>query len=220
MKRLLLGCGIIQKELSEAMEKYDLEDLDVIWMEAGLHGEPKDLNKALQKMIDETTGYDEIILGYGLCGNALLGIEATNCDILYPRTDDCISAFMCENCRANELRRDSYFFSRGWLEMRTDDSLTHQYDKLLEQYDEEDAEYLMSVMYGNYKRLVYLKIEDEISPEDLEKAKKYADAMNFEFVIEPATIILYEKLILGDESYPGVERLPKGEKLTVHHFMF
>lgn len=219
MKRLLLGCGIIQKELTEALEKYEFDNLDIIWMEAGLHGEPKDLNRALQEKIDESEGYDEVILGYGLCGNALLGIEATHCDILYPKEHDCINAFMCGNCRAQELRRDSYFFSRGWLEMRTDDSLTHQYDKLLEKYDEEEAEFLMSVMYGNYKRLVYLKIEDEIAPEDLRKAQGYADAMNFEFVIEPASIILYEKLILGDESFPGVARLPKGEVLTLQHFM-
>ena len=35
---------------------------------------------------------------------------------------------------------------------------------------------------------------------------------------EPATIKLYEKLILGDETYKGVQRLKKGETLTLKHF--
>ncbi|MBQ2756781.1 MAG: DUF1638 domain-containing protein [Oscillospiraceae bacterium] len=217
MKRLLLGCGTIQKELEEVIEQNGL-DIDVIWLESGLHAVPNDLKKELQKHIDAAVGYDEVILGYGLCGNALLDITATHCDVLYPRTDDCISAFMCENCREAELRRDSYFLSRGWLTMKTSDSLIEQFNKVMEQYDEETAQEILEMMYGNYKRIVYLKVEDEIAPEDLALAKQRAADMNFEFEIEPATIKLYEKLILGDETYKGVQRLKKGETLNLKHF--
>ena len=217
MKRLLLGCGTIQKELEEVIEKNGLE-LDIIWLESGLHAVPNELKKELQKHIDAADGYGEIILGYGLCGNALVDITATHCDILYPRTDDCISAFMCENCREAELRRDSYFLTRGWLSMKTSDSLVEQFNKVMEQYDEETAQEILEMMYGNYKRIVYLKVEDEIAPEDLALAKQRAADMNFVFEIEPATIKLYEKLILGDETYKGVQRLKKGETLTLKHF--
>lgn len=217
MKRLLLGCGTIQKELEEAIERNGLE-LDIIWLESGLHAVPNELKKELQKHIDEAEDYDEVILGYGLCGNALIDIAATHCDILYPKTDDCISAFMCENCRAAELRRDSYFLSRGWLSMKTSDSLIEQFNRVMEQYDEETAQEILEMMYGNYKRIVYLKVEDEIAPEDLALAKQRAADMNFDFEIEPATIKLYEKLVLGDEAYPGVERLKKGETLNLWHF--
>ena len=217
MKRLLLGCGTIQKELEEAIERNGLE-LDIIWLESGLHAVPNELKKELQKHIDEAEDYDEVILGYGLCGNALIDITATHCDILYPKTDDCISAFMCENCRAAELRRDSYFLSRGWLSMKTSDSLIEQFNRVMEQYDEETAQEILEMMYGNYKRIVYLKVENEIAPEDLALAKQRAADMNFDFEIEPATIKLYEKLVLGDESYPGVERLKKGETLNLWHF--
>lgn len=218
MKRLLLGCGTIQKELEEVIEQNGLDDLDVIWLESGLHAVPNDLKKELQKHIDAAAQYDEVILGYGLCGNALLDITATHCDVLYPQTDDCISAFMCENCRASELRRDSYFLSRGWLTMKTSDSLIEQFNKVMEQYDEETAQEILEMMYGNYKRIVYLKVEEEIAPEDLALAKERAADMNFDFEIEPATIKLYEKLILGDETYPGVKRLKKGETLNLWHF--
>ena len=217
MKRLLLGCGTIQKELEEVIEQNGLE-LDVIWLESGLHAVPADLHIELQKYIDAAEEYDEVILGYGLCGKALLDITATHCDILYPRTDDCISAFMCENCREAELRRDSFFLSRGWLTMKTSDSLIEQFNKVMEQYDEETAQEILEMMYGNYKRIVYLKVEDEIAPEDLALAKQRAADMNFEFEIEPATIKLYEKLILGDETYKGVQRLKKGETLNLKHF--
>lgn len=217
MKRLLLGCGTIQKELEEVIEQNGLE-LDVIWLESGLHAVPADLHIELQKHIDAAEEYDEVILGYGLCGKALLDITATHCDILYPRTDDCISAFMCENCREAELRRDSFFLSRGWLTMKTSDSLIEQFNKVMEQYDEETAQEILEMMYGNYKRIVYLKVEDEIAPEDLALAKQRAADMNFEFEIEPATIKLYEKLILGDETYKGVQRLKKGETLNLKHF--
>jgi hypothetical protein len=38
----------------------------------------------LQKTIDGLVGYEEAILSFGLCGNALLGITATTCDLIYP----------------------------------------------------------------------------------------------------------------------------------------
>ena len=217
MKRLLIGCGTIQKELEEVIEQNGL-DLDVIWLESGLHAVPVELKKELQKHIDAAADYDEVILGYGLCGNALIDITATHCDVLYPQTDDCISAFMCENCREAELRRDSFFLTRGWMSMKTSDSLTEQFNKVMEQYDEETAREILEMMYGNYKRIVYLKVEDEIAPEDLAQAKQQAADMNFIFEIEPATVKLYEKLLLGDESYKGVQRLKKGETLTLKHF--
>ena len=102
--------------------------------------------------------------------------------------------------------------------MKTSDSLIEQFNRVMEQYDEETAQEILEMMYGNYKRIVYLKVEDEIAPEDLALAKQRAADMNFVFEIEPATIKLYEKLILGDETYKGVQRLKKGETLTLKHF--
>ena len=219
MKRILFGCGIVQKELEDAVKRYGIDDLDIFWFEGGLHNNPQTLRDALQEKIDATTDYDEIILGYGLCGNALLGISATNCDILYPKTDDCISALMCENCRMSELRRNSFFTSRGWLSENAEDQYTADYNRMVEKFDEETAKELMDDIYAAYKNLVYMQTEEVISEEDMAKAKEKASVMGLELVFEPATITLYEKLIRGDETYEGVKRLRKGEMLAVKDFM-
>ena len=92
------------------------------------------------------------------------------------------------------------------------------YNRMFEKYDEETAREIMEMMYGHYRRIVYLQIEDEIDPDDLEMVKKRADDMDFEMEIEPASIALYENLILGNESYPGVARLKKGDTLNLWHF--
>ena len=65
--------------------------------------------------------------------------------------------------------------------MKTSDSLVEQFNKVMEQYDEETAQEILEMMYGNYKRIVYLKVEDEIAPEDLALAKQRAADMNFVF---------------------------------------
>ena len=219
MKRLLLGCGIMQRELEDAVKRYEIDDLTIEWMQGGLHNNPQDLHNALQEKIDAATEYDEIILGYGLCGNALLGITATNCDVLYPKTDDCISALMCENCRMSELRRNSFFTSRGWLSENATDQYTEDYNRMVERFDEETAKELMDDIYGAYKNLVYMKTEENIDEEDMNKAKEKAGIMGLELIIEQASITLYEKLIQSDETYEGVKRLKKGEMLSVRDFM-
>ena len=91
MKRILIGCEILKNELIEIIEKNQLK-MDTVWLDEDLHNHPEKLKVELQTKIDELDGYDEVILSYGLCGNAMLGITATHCDLIYPRVEDCITA--------------------------------------------------------------------------------------------------------------------------------
>jgi hypothetical protein len=61
----------------------------------GLHVNPNKLRSILQEAIDAISGrYETIILGYGMCSQAIIGVKANGCRLVAPRVDDCIAIFL------------------------------------------------------------------------------------------------------------------------------
>ena len=59
-------------------------------LDFGLHLTPEKLRDKLQETIDAAgTEADTVILGYGLCSMAVVGLRATDCTLIVPRVDDC-----------------------------------------------------------------------------------------------------------------------------------
>jgi len=52
-----------------------------------LHLQPELLREELQKRIAEA-GCETVVLGYGLCGTALIGLEAGHSTLIIPRVED------------------------------------------------------------------------------------------------------------------------------------
>ena len=55
--------------------------IDVVLMQQGLHNEPEELRRQVQKALDRTADvqgreYDASLLGYGLCSNGIVGLSA------------------------------------------------------------------------------------------------------------------------------------------------
>ena len=214
MKRALIGCKIIQKEIEEAIQKTNAA-LDTFWLDEDYHNHPDKLHAELQKNIDMLNGYDEILLSFGLCGNALIGITATHCDIYYPKIDDCICGFLSNHDTLNKLRKDSVFVSRGWLTTRN--SFANEYNRASARYGEDRAESIYKKLYANYKNVIYMKTEQNIPKDLMDKAKDMATRLDLSFKIEPADYEVYIKL-LNEQDHPLIRKLPKGSTITHKDF--
>ena len=90
-KTKVLACATVIEEMLTMMPAdYDYETL-----EFGLHVNPQALRVALQEAIDSASGtYDTLILGYGFCSQAVVGLEAKNCTLVIPKVHDCIAIFL------------------------------------------------------------------------------------------------------------------------------
>ena len=60
-----------------------------------------------------------IILGYGLCSRAVVGLRAEGCTLVVPRVDDCIAIFLgsgdayrTQHCS----EPGTYYLTKGWIE--------------------------------------------------------------------------------------------------------
>ncbi len=63
---------------------------------------------------------ETIILGYGLCSQAIIGISSPRCTLVVPRVDDCIAIFLGSRSAYKEQSRaepGTYYLTKGWIEV-------------------------------------------------------------------------------------------------------
>jgi hypothetical protein len=152
------------------------EASQIIFMDYGLHRVPKNLKRSLQQEIARIEQPSLIVLGYGLCGNGLDGIQAGKHCLLIPRADDCIAILLGSYqayTREFENYPGTYYLSKGWLESGSNP--LQEYHEYVEKYGQSQAAWLMDQQYQNYRRLALVvhQMEDleKYRPKALEVAK-------------------------------------------------
>ncbi len=214
MKRAIIGCSMIREDIEKLLENLPYE-ADIVWMDEHLHAVPSKLHDALQEKIDELKDYDEIILTYLLCGNALLGIKSDSSVLRFLRGDDCIYADLCLREDYSQVRFASIFLSHGWL--GTERNGLSEYEKSVERYGEKRARHIWDVMYKNYKNLVYMKLDsddDTIPEEDRERVNRMAELTNLQIKCLRGSTEMYARLLSLAED-PGIAVIEKGHEITV-----
>jgi hypothetical protein len=134
-----------------------IEDVNYRFLDYGLHSVPKKLNQAVQEEIDLIESPSLVVLGYGLCGNGLNDIRAGKHTLVIPKADDCIAIFMGSRQRYMAQFKQNpgtYYLTKGWFEVGSDP--LSEYEKVVEKYGAETADWLMNQQYKNYKHLMFV----------------------------------------------------------------
>ena len=210
MSPLLLACNTIREEICTVAENMQAE-MPMIFLESGLHIFPEMLRQRLQAEIDGVgQEVSHILLGFGFCGNALVGLHSANKTLVVPKVDDCITLLLGSIARRMEINRDgAYFLTRGWLDNRV--TIWDEYQRCLKQYGEKKTRIIMQSMMGQYHRLVLLDTGLPEGGDWRETADRIAAAFALEKVEIKGTYALIEKLLSGawDEDFlvikPGME---------------
>lgn len=221
-----MACQVFQ-DLMEHFLPPDLVD-QITFFDYGLHSVPKQLQMTVQDAIDSIETPSLVVLGYGLCGNGLHKIKAGPHTLLIPRTDDCIAIFLGSYQAYHREFHESpgtYWLSKGWLESGTNPLA--EYEKYVDTYGEEDAEWLMDQQYRHYKRLTLVAHKQEDLDTYRPQAKKVAEycasRWNYGYSEILGTDVYVRRLveIAGDLSQVDDEFLmvPPGGELTQDQFM-
>ncbi|HUI73148.1 MAG TPA: DUF1638 domain-containing protein, partial [Spirochaetia bacterium] len=179
----------------------------------GLHVNPGNLHRTLQTAIDGVDGaYDTLILGYGLCSLAIVGLKAAHCRIVVPRVDDCIAIFLGSHSAYRQQARaepGTYYLTKGWIEVG--DTPFSEYDRLVERYGLERAKRIFRVMLMNYKRLALINTGLYSMERYREVARGIANRFGLRYEELEGSTNLVEKMINGpwDDEFvvvgPGQE---------------
>jgi hypothetical protein len=211
----IIACAtVIEETLPLLPPEMDYEVLDF-----GLHLRPENLRETLQKAIDKASEEaDTIVLGYGLCSMAVVGLTATNCTLVVPRVDDCIALFLGSSAAYAEHAREepgTYYLTKGWIEVS--DTLLDEYNRVVKQYGEERARRIMSIMLKHYKRLIYIDTGTKDQERYQAYARRVADQFSLRYEEVAGSNKLIRKMVFGPWDADFVVALP-GETITFADF--
>ena len=208
-QRVVVACRIMQPELEMIQEPSD--GVEIRYLDQGFHMTPHKMGSAIQEQVDLASGqFDEIVLGYGLCANGIVGVKARNQGLYVPRCHDCISLFMgsCETYRtAIKKRPGTFYLTAGWIEDRKD-PLSYMEDRYVPRMGRETAEWGMKEELKHYSHFVLIDTGvgdlNRMREQMLENAKFFGK----EFEEIPGSLALFRKMIMGpsrDDDFIFIE---------------
>ena len=194
-KTKLVACATVIEEMQPLLPRgmtYEVLDF-------GLHLIPNNLKIKLQHAIDDySSEYDTLILGYGLCSMAVVGLQTRNCTLIIPRVDDCIAIFLgSKNAYSEQAKKEpgTYYLTKGWIEVG--DSPFEEYKRLVEQFGQDRADRIMGVMLKHYTRLAYIDTGQNEQQKYREYACNTAKKFNLRFEEITGSDSLVLKLLFG-----------------------
>jgi hypothetical protein len=201
-RTMVIACATVIEEMKPLLpDGMGQEVLDF-----GLHVNPDELRSSLQRAIDRVSpDVKNIVLGYGLCSRAVIGLKSNTARLVVPRTDDCIAIFMGSKSKYAKEQQGTpgtYYLTKGWIIAGS--SPFDEFDRTVQKYGQEKAHRIMDAMLRNYKRIAFINTGD---PADLEKyhehSRKTADRFNLQYQEIQGSDLIVRKMIFGpwDEEF-------------------
>jgi len=193
--RHILACATVMEEMLPLLPA----DVSYQVLDFGLHINPTNLKRALQDAIDAAAGAaGTVILGYGLCSMAVIGLQANGCTLVVPRVDDCIAIFLGSGRVYKQQSRaepGTYYLTKGWIEVG--DTPFDDYDRLAAKYGPEKAEWVIREMIKNYTRLALIDTGREGIERYREFACGLAERWSLRFEEIPGSNALVRQMLFG-----------------------
>jgi hypothetical protein len=202
---VVIACATMIEEMLPLMP----EGMEQRILEFGLHAYPAKLRDALQANIDAVVQAHPgaeltILLGYGLCSQALVGVQARGCTLVLPRVDDCIAIFLGSRSAYNQqagAEPGTYYLTKGWVEVG--ETPFSEYEHTVQRFGKDRAELINT---GSY---------------DIERFREYArrtaERFNLRYEEIEGSAAMVRKLLFGPWNDEFVI-VPPGGKILLEHF--
>ena len=210
----LIACtAVIEEMLPFIPQRMSYEVLDF-----GLHTDPKSLKKAIQNVINSSApDIETILLGYGLCSQAVVGLTSGNRTLVIPRVDDCIAIFLgsaAEYQKQYSTVPGTYYLTRGWIE--SGDTPFSEYDILVRQYGDQTAQRIINKILKNYTRLVFIDTGNNLKYYR-KHARSMAERFNLRYEEIQGSDAMIKKMLYGPWNDEFVI-IPPGKTVSFFDF--
>jgi len=211
----LIACAAVIDEMSPFIpSRMSHEVLDF-----GLHTNPKSLKRALQNAIDSSpTDIETILLGYGLCSQAVVGLRSGSRTLIIPRVDDCIAIFLGSAVEYQRQYRSvpgTYYLTKGWIEFG--DTPFSEYDILLKRYGEQIAQRIINQILKNYTRLAFISTGNNQLDHYREHARSVAERFGLCYEEIQGSDVIIKMMLYGSWNDEFVI-IPPGKTVSFFDF--
>ena len=211
----LIACPAVLGELAEGA----IDGIDCSTLEAQLHLSPDRLREALRAVVsDADKPGATIVLGYGLCSNAVVGLKTEHATLVVPRVDDCIAMMLGSNeafAEQSQKALGTYYVAKAYMDECA--TIFSEHDQLVEKRGVERAEHLMRLLLKHYTRVVLI----DTGRHDLDpyRARIAEFAERFDLAVEdvPGTTRILDALVDGGWGDDFVVA-PPGHELSLADF--
>ncbi|MDP6630392.1 MAG: DUF1638 domain-containing protein [Kiritimatiellia bacterium] len=239
MKQLrlkVITCESLSREMFLAAAFSD-HIIDFKFFPRTAHEEPEGMQRLLQEEIDCSsspalrdgscqkgvicpaccdTAYDHIVIGIGLCGNAVAGITAGTTPLVVPKMHDCNAFLLGSARRFKEFMAEdpgTVFYLLGQVERSAELSdvdglprstgLGRKLSEYIEKYGEDNAKYLMEIEHSwtaSHNRAAYLfpELGTTLSHSIRQKVRAYTDQFGWELIALKQETEFFQRLLGAD----------------------
>jgi len=205
--------------------------IDLHFLTKGLHDNPDSLRQEVQAQIDrlDPLPHDAVLLGYALCSNGAVGLEARSTPLVVPRAHDCITFFLGSKelyAQRHGEKPGTYYYTAGWIERDAAHAerkpadgagLDQSFAELVAKYGEDNARFLMDFQnqwQQNYTTAAYIKTELGHRPDVEAEARQAAESHGWEFETIEGSDRLIRALMDGDWNDEEFVVVPPGGRVA------
>ena len=219
------------KLASESPHVVDIEFLPML-----AHDKPERLNMLIKDKLEKLGSesgrkYDAVILGFGLCGNAVTGLSCS-VPLIIPRAHDCCTVLMGGKDKFLAAFGDilsARWSSTGYYErcqglgngyIGTEQLASHktsgEYIGYVEQYGEENADYIWEMMHPEIEtdEVVYIKTEGFEYSDSFNNYKAEIEKSGKRLKVVSGDISVLKSLIDGEWDDARFLVVPPGRKIA------
>ncbi len=197
MKNIAVACKTLKDEIMFVTSDLGIR-YPVLWIESSQHNNPQKLKQCIQEQIDRISNVENILLLFGVCGNAIQGLCSPESRLVFPRVDDCISLFLGGNRQKKELdsKGSAYYLTRGYL--MSEANIWGEYLYCVSKYGEEKARKLMRIILKNYEKLNVIDTGAYRLEEIMELSKEIAAKLELSHNVVTGSLHLLYKALRGE----------------------
>ncbi len=196
VETVILACSTIRNELEKAAEETNCP-YRFIWVESGLHLVTDSLRRRLQEELDRISDAQRVLLAFGFCGNAVLGLKSGDHELVIPRADDCITLLLGSRENREQCSRQGgvYFLTRGWLEGEI--NIWKEYQAVLARFGQERTDRIYRRMLAHYKFLGLIDTGAYDLSSLLPSVREISDTLKLELIILEGTDRYLKRFLSG-----------------------
>lgn len=216
MQTAVLACNTIRDELERAVEATGCRH-PFVWVESGLHTVTDSLRRRLQEELDRMNGVRKVILAFGLCGSAVVGLKTGDYQLIIPRVDDCITLLLgSKDERESCIRRGGvYFLTKGWMEGEF--NIWKQYQMSVDRFGRERTERIYKKMLAHYKFLGLIDTGAYDVAEVLPRAREISSVLKLELLILKGTDRYLKRTLRGPWNHDKFLLIPPSTTIELAH---